>query len=141
MTIQSDNISLICAPITEIYTCDFLAAIDQAQQTADAIELRLDYLMDDERARMFAELPARLPGITKPLIFTFRPREQGGQRDLSLADRQAFWRSLPPSLISVMAYADFELDLVESFIGSSPIPWEKVICSYHNFDETPGNVA
>ncbi len=134
--------SLICAPITETRAADFLAALDEAKQIADAIELRLDYLNDADRARVLAELPAHLSGVTKPLIFTFRPREQGGQRDLSLADRQAFWRGLPPSLISAMAYADFELDLVESLIGLPlPISWEKVICSYHSFDETPANVA
>lgn len=141
MTIRSDNISFICAPITETSATDFLAAIDEAQQIADAIELRLDYLNDEGRTRVLAELPARLAGVTKPLIFTFRPREQGGRRDLSLADRQTFWRSLPSSLISAMAYADFELDLVESLVASSPIPWEKVICSDHHFNETPTNVA
>jgi len=133
--------SLICAPITEARAADFLAALDEAQRIADAIELRLDYLNDEDRARVLAELPARLAGVTKPLIFTFRPREQGGRRDLSLADRQTFWRSLPQALISAMAYADFELDLVASLVASSPIPWKKVICSYHNFDETPANLA
>ena len=108
---------------------------------ADAIELRLDYLMAEDLARMLAELPTYLSRVSKPFIFTYRPREQGGQRDLSLAARQTFWRSLSPSLIAALTYADFELDLVESLSNTSPpIPWDKVICSHHDFDHTPSNL-
>jgi 3-dehydroquinate dehydratase/shikimate dehydrogenase len=134
--------AFICAPITETRAADFLAAIEEAQQAADAIELRLDYLDDENLAALFQALPARIESLARPLIFTYRPREQGGQRDLPLAKRQAFWRNLPPPLAAAITYADFELDLVESLINSPPpIPWEKVICSYHNFDETPDDLA
>jgi len=134
--------SLICVPITETRAADFLSAIREAEPVADAIELRLDYLSDEDLARVLAELPAHLGEITKLLIFTYRPREQGGQRHLSLGDRRDFWRSLPQELMRAMADGDFELDLAESFIESAPpIPWSKVICSYHNLDETPANLA
>jgi 3-dehydroquinate dehydratase/shikimate dehydrogenase len=75
------------------------------------------------------------------LLFTFRPQEQGGQRALSLDERRAFWQSLPAAVTAVISLADFELDLVESFAHESPpLPWEKVICSWHNFDETPADL-
>ncbi|MEP7342907.1 MAG: shikimate dehydrogenase [Acidobacteriota bacterium] len=131
--------SFICAPITETQPEAFLAAIGQAAQSADMIELRLDYL-DSEGCRAVLEA---LPGLAlgKRLLLTFRPREQGGQRDLSLQDRQNFWRGLPPAIVSAIAFADFEFDLVESFANVvSPIPWEQVICSWHNFDETPDDL-
>ncbi len=129
---------MICVPITETTADEFLAAIHEAEQTADAIELRLDYLPAEILPRVIAELRARIARIAKPLIFTFRPREQGGRRDLTLEQRRSFWRGLPQEIVAAMAFADFEFDLVESFADSPPpVPWSKVICSWHNFDETP----
>jgi 3-dehydroquinate dehydratase/shikimate dehydrogenase len=133
--------SLICVPITETNVETFLATIREAEQTADTIELRLDYLPAEALPQLIAELRSRIAQISKPLIFTFRPREQGGKRDLTLQDRHDFWRNLPPEIINAIAFADFELDLVESFVGEQPpIPWSKVICSWHDFDETPDDL-
>lgn len=133
--------ALICVPITEPRVAHLLAALNEAEQVGDAIELRLDYLPADILPRATAELRSRLVQISKPLILTFRPREQGGQRDLSLQDRRNFWRSLPPDIVQTIAFADFEMDLVESFANEQPpVPWEKIICSWHNFDETPDDL-
>ncbi len=132
--------SFTCTPVTETEINRFLAAIAEADATADAIELRLDYLPAESLPSVVGELRTRR--IAKPLILTFRPREQGGQRDLTLADRLNFWRNLPAELVEAMAFADFELDLVESLGDSTPpVPWNKVICSWHNFDETPGRLT
>ena len=133
--------SLICVPITETKAEAFLAAIHEAERLADAVELRLDFLAADALPSVIAALSVRAAQITKPLILTFRPREQGGRRDVSLSERQTFWRSLPPKLLAAMAYADFELDLVESFAAAPPpIPWEKVICSQHDFTGMPADL-
>jgi 3-dehydroquinate dehydratase / shikimate dehydrogenase len=130
--------SLICAPVTETESNAFLASIHEAEQIADAIELRLDYLPAESLPQLIVELSSHIADVSKPLIFTFRPREQGGKRDLTLQDRRDFWLGLPPELINSIAYADFEFDLVESFAGEQPpAPWEKVICSWHDFAETP----
>jgi len=134
--------SLICIPITETNVEAFLATIREAEQTADAIELRLDYLPGGSLPQLIAELRSRIAQISKPLIITFRPREQGGKRNLTIQDRYDFWRSLPQEIINAIAFADFELDLVESFVSEQPpIPWSKVICSWHNFDETPDDLS
>lgn len=128
--------SFICAPITETQPEAFLAAIAEAAQSADVIELRMDYLNAEGCSVVLNHLPEMADG--KRLLLTFRPREQGGQRDLSLQDRQKFWRELPQEVASAITLADFEFDLVESFAdGHPPFPWQKVICSWHNFDETP----
>lgn len=118
----------ICAPILET------SSINAAGNLADAIELRLDYLNNFDLASMIRD-------AGKPVIVTYRPREQGGQLDLSLDDRRKFWLSLEPEIIESITYADFELDLVKSFGDTSPIPWNKVICSWHNFEETPDNLT
>jgi len=134
----SPTSSLICAPITEARADLFLAASEEASRISDAVELRLDYLPDESLPQSLAELRSRVVQINKPLILTFRPREQGGKRNLTLQDRRDFWRGLAPEITNAIAFADFELDLVESFAGEQPpVPWDKVICSWHNFAETP----
>jgi 3-dehydroquinate dehydratase/shikimate dehydrogenase len=137
MNIQS-RFSLICVPVTETDLTGFLTAINEAEQIADAIELRLDYLPAEALPQLIVELTSRIARVSKPLILTFRPREQGGKRDLTLQDRRDFWRGLPPEIVNSIAYVDFEFDLVGSFAGEQPpAPWEKVICSWHDFTETP----
>lgn len=130
---------MICTPITERCSDAFLASVSEAEAVADCIEARLDYLPADQLEDVLSSFVSHKPA--KPLILTFRPREQGGERDLSLEDRRAFWSGLRPDLIDQIAYADFELDLVQSFGARSPVPWNKVICSFHDFDETPANIA
>lgn len=130
---------LICVPLTETKAEAFLHAIAEATHTADIIELRLDYLREEELASVLSELPQR--DFVKPLLFTFRPREQGGMRDLTLEERLQFWCNLPTELISKIKFADFELDLVEHLAEQTPpLPWSKIICSQHNFDETPAKL-
>ncbi|MCI0525372.1 MAG: shikimate dehydrogenase [Acidobacteria bacterium] len=132
---------MICVPITEADVNGFLATIHEADKIADAIELRLDYLPAKSLPRLIVELASSVERISKPLIFTFRPREQGGKRDLTLRDRRDFWRGLSPEIIKSIRFADFEFDLVESFVGEQPpIPWEKIICSWHDFAETPDDL-
>ncbi len=132
---------LVCAPITETQSDRFLSAIIDAARCAEIIELRLDYLSDEARTQVFVTLPSLASQFDKPLLFTFRPREQGGQRDLTLHDRRTFWRSLLPGISNTIALADFEFDLVESFANEAPpLPWEKVICSWHDFAGTPNDL-
>jgi 3-dehydroquinate dehydratase / shikimate dehydrogenase len=130
---------LICVPITETKAEAFLNAMSEAATVADIIELRLDYLREDELAKLLPTLPNY--DTTKPLLFTFRPREQGGMRDLTLAARLSFWCGLSNEIKARITYADFELDLVEHLAEQTPpLPWQQIICSNHNFDETPANL-
>src|SRR5262245_25836768 len=103
---------LICVPIIEPDADSFLATIHEAEQVADAIELRFDYLPAESLPQLIVKLSSRVARVSKPLILTFRPREQGGKRDLSLQDRRDFWRGLPPEIGASIAFADFEFDLV-----------------------------
>ncbi|MDQ3010040.1 MAG: shikimate dehydrogenase [Acidobacteriota bacterium] len=131
--------SFICAPITESDPEAYLAAITKAAQSVDVIELRMDYLDHDGCQAVLKALPELADG--KRLLLTFRPRQQGGKRDLSLQDRQNFWHDLPPEVVNAITFADFEFDLVESLANESPlIPWGKVICSWHDFGGTPNDL-
>ncbi|MBL8188661.1 MAG: shikimate dehydrogenase [Acidobacteria bacterium] len=137
---NTDN-RFICIPITESTSEAFLSAILEASQQADIIELRLDYLSVADRSTVLSKLPALAADpACKDLLLTFRPRQQGGHQDLSLEDRQTFWRLLPPEVIAASRFVDFEFDLVESWDAHSPVPWEKVICSWHNFEETANDL-
>lgn len=132
---------LICIPITETSPDAFFAAMIEASGLAEIVELRLDYLSTKDCATVLTRLPAFIHETGyRNLLLTFRPREQGGQSDLNLSDRQNFWRNLPSEIIKAIRFADFELDLVKSLGEISPIPWEKVICSWHNFENTPNDL-
>jgi 3-dehydroquinate dehydratase / shikimate dehydrogenase len=126
---------MICAPITDTKARDFLVSLSEAEQIADCVEVRLDFLDHDQLDEVIGSLRAR--ELMKPLILTYRPREQGGRKDLSLDERKEFWQSIDHGLKDRITYADLELDLVESFEGNGPISWDKVICSYHDFERTP----
>ncbi|MFN0084121.1 MAG: shikimate dehydrogenase [Blastocatellia bacterium] len=133
--------SLICVPITETRSDLFLGAIAEAARVADVIELRLDYPPAEELARLREALGSRRVGEGRRLLFTFRPREQGGRRDLTLEERESFWRGLPANVVGRGDFVDFEMDLAERFAAAgSPVPWERVICSWHSFDETPADL-
>ncbi len=130
---------LICVPITETKAEAFLNAIEEAEKTADIIELRLDHLTDKDPVYLLKVLSIKREQFRKPFILTYRPREQGGQKDLTIADRRNFWRKF--NGWDLVAYADIELDMVQRLEQAElPIPWHKVICSQHNFDETPANL-
>jgi 3-dehydroquinate dehydratase/shikimate dehydrogenase len=133
--------SYLCTPITEPSSDNFLHAMQAADRVAEAIELRLDYLPAEDLPGFLATLEQRGAAFTKPLLFTFRPAEQGGRRAVTLAERRAFWQGLSPAIVEQIAYADFEYDLVESFHAETPpVPWEKVICSWHDFESTPSDL-
>src|SRR5262249_60623530 len=84
--------SIICAPITETKPHTFLAKIHEAERIADAVELRGDYLTDGELTFVIKSLFVPSQKVQKPLILTYRPREQDGQKEITFNDRLRFWR-------------------------------------------------
>src|SRR5262249_54234087 len=100
---------MICAPIIEVGPAPFLAAIHEAEQIADPIDPRFDYFPAESLPQLIVDLSSSIARVSKPLIFTFRPREQGGKRDLSLQDRRDFWRGLPPGAVNSIAYSAYDV--------------------------------
>jgi 3-dehydroquinate dehydratase/shikimate dehydrogenase len=98
----------VCVPICVDYACDLAAAIARAAQLADVIELRFDCLKDAKQLdEALFYLPTFLSWYLRPFIFTFRPKEQGGYRQLDAGDRLSFWRHfLQPVLERVAKLAD-----------------------------------
>jgi 3-dehydroquinate dehydratase/shikimate dehydrogenase len=106
--------------------------IQLASQHADCIELRLDYattLNIDSIASLQNETPL-------PVIFTLRKKSQGGHyskdEDQRLKDILKLCRLNPN-------YLDLEYDTPKDVIKKihHEFPQIKLICSYHDFSETP----
>ena len=101
---------------------------ERAVEWSDVIELRLDCL--DSTPQNLSEL---LRGLGRPVILTFRPSEQGGYRNLSREEREAFWRTAPRG---ESIWWDVEGDLVQDL---SP-DWSRVIVSHHDFGGVPDDL-
>jgi 3-dehydroquinate dehydratase/shikimate dehydrogenase len=137
------NLARICVPVCVHRASELPAAIESAAGLADLIELRLDYLADDDRGQALAFLREYLKHASSPIVLTFRAAEQGGQSTSDPEACRSFWTSL--IRISGSAFLDLELDLAISFaaersLEESPIDWSRVICSHHDFGGVPSDL-
>ncbi|HEU4835705.1 MAG TPA: shikimate dehydrogenase [Pyrinomonadaceae bacterium] len=108
----------ICVPVCEKDLDALRNACERATGWADLIELRLDCL---------EETPVSIQPLTRPVILTFRPTEEGGHRDLTREERQQFWSSIAPQ--DENTWWDVEGDLVHDLAPD----WSRVIVSHHDF--------
>src|ERR1700752_132150 len=98
-----------------------------ASAVGDIMELRLDCV-----AKLDFEIENFLNQVSKPLILTFRPAEQGGYRVLSRPEREAFWaRDLK---------ANWLCDIEEDLVRTSSFDWPRVIVSHHDFNSVPDDL-
>jgi 3-dehydroquinate dehydratase/shikimate dehydrogenase len=102
-------------------------ACERATELADFVELRLDCL------RTIAEIDGLVKTISRPVILTYRPTEQGGHRDLTHAERLEFWKT---ATRGDNVWWDIEADLV----GQISPEWSRVIVSHHDFSSVPGDL-
>jgi 3-dehydroquinate dehydratase/shikimate dehydrogenase len=126
------NKGKICVSICAETADEFIGNISRAEKSADIVELRFDYLLKNELETAL-EKACNLKS-EKTLLLTFRPKEQGGKQQLSRAERERFWCS---GYDFCANWADVELDLVET---ASQWLFEKIICSYHDFETVPENL-
>jgi len=137
----------VCVPVCVRRADELGPSVRRAAEVGELVELRLDCLDADELPAAQARLGA-LPGETRlPLIITFRPREQGGARDVGLGERLSFWldatRRLRASSGRDRLFADLELDLLESGRlnpDDDLFRTFRVICSHHDFQRTPADL-
>lgn len=105
-------------------------ALDDTHPECDVIELRLDSLGVTPAVRQFAE-SSRLP-----VLVTARGPAEGGQGDLTVAQRAEAYRALLPSA----ALIDIELrdfDALEPVIAAARESGTIVVGSFHDFEKTP----
>src|ERR1041384_5591930 len=118
----------ICVPVCEKDFGTLRNACERAVEWADFIELRLDCLEGEP-----ANVAQVLRKVSRPVILTFRPSEQGGHRNLSREERERFWRTAPRG---ESIWWDVEGDLVQDL---SP-DWPRVIASHHDFSGVPNDL-
>jgi len=126
----------ICVPVCVQRAGELAAAITRTAAVADIVELRLDYLGDNEREAVFPLLREQLNRNRPGMILTLRPAEEGGQAAIDYETRRCFW--IPLNKFPSKAFMDLELDLVRGFnVEKASIDWSRVICSHHDFRGVP----
>ena len=126
----------ICVPLRAETFGELERAIASAAQVADIIEIRLDALREQELPVAQQHLDKLILQSKVPVIVTFRPSEQGGYRELSIAERRQFWNVAGRTQNALF---DIEKDLC----ASEPpldIDWSRVICSHHDFTGVPEDI-
>ena len=119
---------MICISLTSTSLGQLRKDIAQAARVADAIEIRLDYLPVN------ADLSAAFAARPKPMIVTCRRVQDGGKYD---GDERVRMHALRNAAECGADFIDVELD---SAAELRDVPAKRIV-SYHNFEETPGNLA
>ncbi len=132
------NNGKICVSVCAETADEMIEQIKRAENLADIIEIRFDCLKQSDVESVLRELKDLRQKTGKPFIITFRPKEQGGKRELDyFGDRIRFW--LDCKEIREIDFVDIEFDLfcdeghnwkLHELINS------QFICSYHNFKHT-----
>jgi 3-dehydroquinate dehydratase/shikimate dehydrogenase len=136
----------ICVPVCERRAIDLRPAMMRTAETADVVELRLDYLPGDELFKALRNLPSLISASARPVIVTLRPVEQGGHREMDNLTRLIFWVEHLLYNKPHVDFADIELDLAQLFQqrekdeGRKLLNWDRVICSAHYFEGVPQNL-
>ena len=123
---------MICIPIIANNLEDALHDMTEASKVADIVELRIDYIKNVDLKRL-------LEKRTKPVIVTNRPIREGGKFDGSEEERIAL---LKLAVRLQADYVDVEHDGIQHIRRDTVhrVP-TKIIVSYHNFRETPGDLT
>jgi len=120
---EISNPTRVCVSVCEN---DPGAACERAIEWADVIEVRLDCLEETPE-----DLSAVIQKLSRPLILTFRPAEQGGHRKLTHEERKRFWSSIAPKAETI--WWDIEGDLIHDLEPD----WARIIVSHHDFSGVP----
>ena len=122
------NKGKICISVCAKNTDELLEKIGIAEKIGDIIELRFDCLNKEDIPNALKKISSIVS--EKPFLITFRPKTQGGCRDLSIDERNDFWSILFKINPKNVIYADLEFDLTKTF----PSCEQKIIRSFHDFE-------
>ena len=89
---MDNNQVRICVPVCERSVRHLEDAISSAAAAGDFVEIRFDCLEPSELAQSFKQTEEMMRILKPPLIITFRPAEQGGERTLDRESTEASTR-------------------------------------------------
>ena len=115
----------ICVSLFSTTAAGLLEQIRQAEPLADIIELRCDHLGAGEAEKLLATLPS----IQGKYLFTFRPKAQGGARELSARERTSFWEIV----YRTVGDDDYLVDLEHDIRPPAGFDPDRIIASFHDF--------
>ncbi len=119
----------VCVSICESTTAAAVEAASRAMEWADLLEIRADYIQDLNLERLLRD--KRLP-----IIFTLRAVHEGGRFDR--AERARLETILEAARLGA-DYVDVEFTAFWQAVIDA-VPKQRVILSYHNFEETPSDL-
>lgn len=127
------NNGKICVSVCAANANEMLEQIRRAEKIADVIEVRLDCIESKQIFKVVAFL-----GSKKPLLLTYRPKEQGGKVEADSLQRKVFWIAfvINGNLDTSKLWFDYEYDLTNLNKVSNPI----TIRSFHDFSGVPENL-
>jgi 3-dehydroquinate dehydratase / shikimate dehydrogenase len=119
---------MLCVTLTPETTTDALAGLAEAARWDAWAELRLDAMRDFDLPRILTQPPC-------PVIVTYRPQREGG---LYNGPEDARLETLRLAARLGARFIDVEHDALGR-LGN--VPLAQVIVSYHNFEQTPPDLA
>jgi 3-dehydroquinate dehydratase/shikimate dehydrogenase len=127
------NNGKICVSVNAETAEELLKQIRRAEEFADVIEVRLDYIEPKQMHKTFAFLASK-----KPLLLTYRPIDQGGKAENDLEVRKVLWNGfvINGSTDKRKFWFDYEYDLTNLQKVSNPV----TIRSFHDFSGVPENI-
>lgn len=137
-----EGIPKICVPVVGRTREEILAAAEAlAEVPHDVVEWRADFFEDVFTFSRVEELLAGLRGAIGdvPLLFTFRTKKEGGEREITPEDYAELNRRVCGTHLADLVDAElFTGDaLVEGMIREAHACGVKVIVSSHDFQKTP----
>ncbi len=137
-----EGIPKICVPIVGKTEEEILkAASETGDSPADLVEWRVDWFEEVEKLEQVNEMLLKISNRLghKPLLFTFRTRKEGGEREISPENYSVINKvAIDSGLVDIV---DVELfvgeQVVEDLISYAHTKGVCVVTSNHDFDKTP----
>lgn len=131
----------ICVPLVGKTKQEIITEVEMLENVAfDLAELRVDFFEDVEQLEQVGALLAEINSIyKKPLLFTFRTKKEGGERELSLNRYFELNRfAIQTGLVDMVDLELFssETDII-GLIAEAKEKNVKVVLSSHDFFRTP----
>ena len=127
------NNGKICVSVAAETVDELIENIKRAEEYADVIEVRFDCLRPAEIFKAVGNLPQ----IEATYLFTYRPKEQGGVREIPFGERLKFWETIfyhhkTNFIIDIEAEPEMMMAIETNVITR--------ILSLHYFNSLPNNL-